>query len=488
MRFLTRALIGLFLASLTLGLLATGGIVLKSALDERAAREPGGRPPSEQVYAAAVLTLTPETITPVLETFGEVIARRELELRATRAGRLIGIGEGVGEGAQVTAGQLLFELDPADAETDLALARTDLRDAEAELEDAERAVTLAGDDLAAAEAQAELRGRALERQKDLQQRGVGTSAATEEAELLAASARQQVLSRRQSEALALARFNQAKTGLERRRIALREAERTLDDTRITAAFDGVISDMTATEGGLVAQNERLATLLDPDALELEFRVATSDYVRLIDDLGAIAAETALVSLEVGGYTLSSPATITRLAAAVTAGESGRRLYARIETPEGFLPGDFARLSVNEPPLENVVRVPATAVDSAGTVLVLGEEDRLERATVAVLRSQGDDLLIRAPELTGRSIVAERVPRLGPGIKIRPLRQSAAGDPVAEAPEMLDLSPERRAELIAIVEGNARMPEAAKERVLARLKSGDQVPAGMVARIEGGRGG
>jgi membrane fusion protein (multidrug efflux system) len=53
--------------------------------------------------------------------------------------------------------------------------------------------------------------------------------------------------------------------------------------------------------------------------------------------------------------------------------------------------------------------------------------------------------------------------------------------------MLELTEERRAKLIAFIEGNKRMPEDAKARVLARLAE-PMVPAQMVERIEGRIGG
>ena len=83
------------------------------------------------------------------------------------------------------------------------------------------------------------------------------------------------------------------------------------------------------------------------------------------------------------------------------------------------------------------------------------------------------------------MVAERTPLLGAGIKIRPLRPGASTEP--EAPAMVELDPERRAKLVAFVEGNARMPAEAKARILGQLEK-DQVPARMVERIESRMGG
>ena len=116
---------------------------------------------------------------------------------------------------------------------------------------------------------------------------------------------------------------------------------------------------------------------------------------------------------------------------------------------------------------------------------MGEEDRLEAATVRVLRRQGDDILVRGP-IEGREVVEARSPLLGVGIAVNPLRKGAVPE-APQAPEMVELTDERRAKLVAFVEANQRMPKEAKARVLARLAK-SKVPAKMVARIEGRMGG
>jgi hypothetical protein len=68
------------------------------------------------------------------------------------------------------------------------------------------------------------------------------------------------------------------------------------------------------------------------------------------------------------------------------------------------------------------------------------------------------VIVRAVDLYGREIVAERTPLLGAGIRVRPVRPAAEGvEAAATEPEMVELDPERRARLVAFVEGNAFMP-------------------------------
>ena len=484
MHFLRRSLVGLFLLFATCGLVLLAGNMVWGALQARWSDEPQSRPARERVFAANVVHLVPETIRPTLSTFGEVRSRRSLELRAASAGEVIWLSEKFEEGGQVEKGDLLARIDPAEAQSALDTVRADVAEAEADLRDAERAVALAADDILAAENQLRLRENALTRQRDLLDRGVGSTAAVETAELAMSSANQSVLSRRQAEANAEARFDQTKTTLERRQIALGEAERRLSDTEVFAAFSGVLSGATLSEGRLVSQGERLAELIDPKALEVAFRVSTPQYTRLLTESGDLVGADVTASIDISGIDLEARGTISRESAAVGEGQTGRLLFARLDKAVGFRPGDFVAVRIEEPPLERVARLPATAVDAAGRVLLLGPDDRLEIGETEVLRREGEDVIVRARALADREVVAERTPLLGAGIKIRPIRPGNTDAP--EEPETLALDPERRARLVAFVEANKFMPAEAKARVLAQLQE-DRVPARVVGQLRSGTG-
>ena len=484
MRILTRSLIGLFLVSATLGLFVFAGATVFQAISARMADEDGSRPARERVLAVQVLPIEPQTITPVLETFGEVGSSRTLELRASAGGEVIWLSDDFQTGGVVKAGDLLLRIDPTDAEAARDTAKADLDETLRELEDARRGLELAGDELAAARQQADLRERALARQRDLADRGVGTAAAVEDAELAWSSANQAVLSRRQAQASAATRSSQAETLIQRRTIALAEAERRLADTEVTAPFAGVLSDVSLVPGRLVTDRERLGEIVDSDRLEVSFRVSTAQYARLLSASGQLIGAPVEAVIDVGGVDLRATGEITRESANVAEGQSGRLLFARLDDAAGFRPGDFVTVRVEEPSVNRVARLPASALDAASTVLVVTEDERLEAASVDLVRRQGDDVLVRARGLQGREVVAQRTPRLGAGIKVRPLSEGGA-EP--EVPSMVALDPERRARLVAFVEANNRMPADAKERVLAQLQE-PEVPAAMINRIESRMGG
>jgi multidrug resistance efflux pump len=240
MHFLRRSLMGLLLLSLTVGLLVLAGSTFFSALQERLAEEDRARPARERVFATSVVEVTPETVSPVIETFGEIRSRRTLEIRASAAGQIVWLSDRFEEGAEVTSGELLARIDNRDALGRRDTAQADLAETEATLREAERALELAEAELAAAQGQAQLRANALERQRDLLRRGVGTEAAVETAEIAASSADQAVVTRRQAIAREEAQIDQARITLERRKIALDEAVRRVNDTEISAQFAGKI--------------------------------------------------------------------------------------------------------------------------------------------------------------------------------------------------------------------------------------------------------
>ncbi len=482
MRFLQRSLMGLFLMAATLALLGVAFSMVNSAIRAQMSQEPRKRPATEQVLTVNAVTFEATTLTPELSVFGEVQARRTLDIRPSATGRVIKVSENFQSGGVVEKGEVLLRLDPTDAQSALDRVRADVHDAQAEARDALRSLVLGQDELDAAAGQARLREAALARQVDLQARGVGTTAAVETAELAVSAANQAVLSKRQSIAQSEARRDLAATRELRIQINLSEAQRTLADTTVVADFAGILADTSVVKGGRVTANQLVAQLIDLSELEVAFRVSTAQHTRLLDDAGRLIPAQATVRLDVLGGDLSTTATISREGASVADGQIGRLIFAKMDSAPAFRPGDFVTLTVAEPTLERVALLPASAIGADNTVLVIGDDNRLTAVDVEVLRRQGDAVIARAPALNGASIVAERSPILGAGIKVNPLLRADDGKVIVDADTMIILTPERRAKLIAFVEANTRMPEDAKARILTQLEA-DEVPAETVERLE-----
>jgi membrane fusion protein, multidrug efflux system len=425
MKSSTRGLFGLFLAGLTAALILAAATIVMSSLSDQETDAKHKGLARERVFAVNVVKVVPIRTTPVIETFGEVISGRTLELRAASSGTLVEMADNFREGGVVKKGELLFQTDPATASAKARLSQAELEEAKAELSEAKEALGIARDELRAAQRQYDLRQQVLARQTSLRERGVGTETALETAALAASSAEQAALVKRQALANAKARINRAKIAMSRSEINYNEAKRILAETTVTAKFDGVLSDVTGDLGALVNVNERLARLIDPDALEVAFRISNAEFIRISRDDKSLSQAKVIVTF--GGVEGQIFATVDRVSAAVGEGQTGRELYASLDPSQiaTARPGDFVTVRLEEPALENVVVLPATAASAAGEVLILGEGNRLEAKKVQVLRKQGDEIIVSARGLAGLEVVLERAPQLGAGIKVDPRREEEA---------------------------------------------------------------
>ena len=238
--------------------------------------------------------------------------------------------------------------DASDAVAALQFALADRNDAESEVREAVRSLQLVQDELAAAEERETLLRRSFDRQVELLERGVGTGVAAENAELSLSSAKQAVLSNRKNVAQAELRVDQARSRLERREIALTEAQRKLDATSLEAEFSGILSGISIVQGGLLSANERIGTLIDPTALEVAFRISNTQYRRLLDGNGNLLPVDVEVQLELSDASVSAGGRIVREGAAVSEGQTGRLLFASIGNGSGIglKPGDFVSVSMD----------------------------------------------------------------------------------------------------------------------------------------------
>ena len=485
MRFLGRGLIGLLLFSLALGLLGLAGNTIKVAVQDRMNQEPRSQKARERTFAVKVVPAEVTSINPTLNAFGEIQSRKTLDLRMAASGQIQELSINFVEGGSVKSGELLVRLDDSDHQTAVDLAENNLIDAKNEVMEAARNLSFSKEELAAAEEQEKLRLRALTRQKDLVERGVGTAAALENAELSASGATQAVLSRKAAVDQAKNRGAQAETRLVRAELALKDAKRKLEDTKLYAEFSGLLSGVSLVKGGIVSANERLGQLIDPEVLEVSFKISTQQYTRLLNDNGELLKAPVSVALTNTDQGLNADGVIIRDSASVAKGQTGRQVYAKLTKSVGFKPGDFVAVKVEEPTLNWVVKLPSTALDASNKVLLLGEGERLEEAQVKLMRRQGNEVIVRSRDLSGKEIIAQRTPVLGAGIKVKAIRSGEENE-VAEV-EMLELTEERRAKLISAIETNGYIPKTVKERIIGQLTQ-PKVPADVVARIESRMGG
>lgn len=485
MRFLLRMFLGLILFAAGLAAAGLGGLQLKDSLAGRGEGAGFGAPGSrERTFSVRAAEIRNETLRPEIVAYGEIRSWRTLELRATAGGRLVELSDDFRDGETVEQGALLFRIDPKDFAARVADARVALAEAEAELAEAEQSVEVSRREMDAADTQKQLRESALRRQRDLLERGVATSKLVEDAEMALASAEQTAASRAQMMLTSQIRIDRSRLKVERARIALAEAERDLAETEHRAPFRGLLSNVNAVLGGLANPNEKLGELIDPTALEAVFRVTNAQFARLLGPDGALRPTELTVTLDLDEAPLTVGGVIDRAGAVIGEGQTGRLVYARLDLDRATLlrPGDFVTVRIIEPPLENVARVPSSAVTESGEMLMIGPDDRLAAATVRILRRTGDDVIVAgAPD--GARHVAERAPQLGAGVKVKVIDapDEVAAAPAAAPSELIDLTPDQQKRIIAMVEANDSIPSDRKTRLLAVLREG-KAPQQLMDRI------
>lgn len=483
MRFLARSLIGLLLAALTAGLVGYGAWRATVAMQSD---EGDGAPQAraERVHAVQVGVLEATSLRPTVTAYGEVRSARKLEVRALRGGRVTALAPEFRDGGRVAAGELLLQVDPAAARSDVARARIALREAEAEAGLAAGAVILARRDLQGAERQLRLRRRAEARQTDLRRRGVGTEQAVEAAELAVAAAEQQTVVRELALSNARSRKLQADIARDRAALALEDAQRALAETEVRAPFAGLLSDADIALGRQINPGERLAVLLDPAAFEASVPVTNAEYARLLNVEGVLPSRPAVATLELGGQAASFAARLDRADAASGQGRTGRTLFVQIEEDAGaaLKEGDFISVEIAEDMLDDVAQAPASAVDEDGEMLIVDADERLRAARVRVLRRLGDAVIVAQAPFGARYVLA-RTPRLGAGIKVRPLGPPGLGGPaLASSDGLVTLTSDRRAALAALVAATERLTPDRKAEFLARLEA-QEIERDVLDRLE-----
>lgn len=479
MKFLGRAAIGLVLIALSVAFLGAGVWRMQQARET--ASQGKSRPAVERTYTVDAAAFTPGDVTPRINVYGEVIARRTLELRAPASGAIASLDAMFRDGESVIEGQELLRIDPADAESRVAEADVSMSQAKVEAIEAEAAVVLVESEISAAERQLELRKRELERQRQLLNKGLVPRVTVENAELAVSTAEQAVTGKRQQLLSANMRVDNAALAVKRASIGVKDSDTSLNETTVLAPFSGRLSEVTATFGGRVGNNEKLGVLIDPTALEVRFNVRDDIFGRLVNDRGELRPLQVTVSLELGDRTVDVPGILDRDAPVVDATRGGRVVYARLDAGDGTLvrPGDFVAVTVTEPPLKNVVSIPVSAVGEGDRIFVLDNDNRLEEVSVSVVRRFGDQIVIAQPPI-GRQYVTARLPQLGGGIRVKVRGNDKQG---ASAPsDTIKLDAERREKLVKFITENKRIPEDRRQRILANLEK-PEVKRAMVERIE-----
>ena len=418
-----------------------GGFIAPACNSQPAARS---AVPPRQV---AVLSIKTEPVSLTMELPGRIAPMRIAEIRPQASGLLL--KRDFEEGADVKAGQLLYQIDPRPFEAAVGQAEAALGAAD---KNAERARAT----LAASLANVERQKATLQLARQNRQR---VEASFKEHAVSATQRDEAVTSEQVAESTLRANEAQvesdrtsiaaAEATIEQARAALRSAEINLAYTRITAPITGRIGRSYSTEGAMLTayQPGVMATIQQLDPIYVDVVQSTAELLRLRERLekGFLHPDENLqrkvkLKLENGfTYPLEGTFQFRDVSVDPTAGTVVLRMV--FPNPDRvLLPGMFVRAVVQEGVNPQAVLVPQQAVlrDLKGGpyVLVLDDQQTAQVRNLTTDRTVGDRWLVSAGLKPGDQVIIEGLQFVRPGMKVQPVpwqeAQSAQNADRAEA--------------------------------------------------------
>ncbi|HVC18870.1 MAG TPA: efflux RND transporter periplasmic adaptor subunit [Vicinamibacterales bacterium] len=296
---------------------------------------------------------------------GQIVATRYADVGASAFGRIVKLN--VAEGDHVTQGQVVAEIDPVQARSDVAAAAAQVRALEAEERAAREQVQASQADRAASAARAVDAARTLDRTLDLWRQGLVTASQRDQAQADADAARAQLA----AAGSAVARSRQLLDAADRRVVQAvaqqRRAQDVLNKTSIIAPIAGVVTSLPVRLGEMAvvgiqnAPGTTLMTISDLASINAEVKVAEADILQVKVGQPAGVTLEALPGRTFAGHVIEVGASALPVIGAGTAAREFR-VVVRLEHPApGLKPGLTCDAEILTSRRTNVLTVPLQAV-------------------------------------------------------------------------------------------------------------------------------
>ena len=373
-------------------------------------------PITEHIWTVDVLPVVVADIQPEMRLFAQIVAGREVELRALVAGTVESVGSNFANGGIVEKGETLVTIDSFFHDRDLMEQRALLRQAMARLDELTAKVEIEGlllfedhtqlaisqDDLARYE---ELVGEAVSERK------------LDKVRLAASRAQSQVLLREQQLLALKAQINQQIAFIDKLEASVERAARKRMDTQMRAPFGGYLTDIMVNEGMQLSMGDSVAQLIDANQLEARIFLSHKQFSRAFS--GGVVNKPAIVNWKTGSKLIVFNAVVERLESEIDPALGGVHMYARLDsntTNTAIRPGAFVEVIVPDRVYEKVVRLPQEALHE-GSIVYAIVGGRLEERMVDLVGRDGDWVLLKGALVDGEDIVLTRFTEIGPGVSV-----------------------------------------------------------------------
>lgn len=332
------------------------------------------------------MTVQPQSVELTTELPGRTAAFRTAEIRPQINGLIL--KRNFREGADVAAGDLLYQIDPATFQ--------------AALDNAKAALARAQANFPAISSRAERYKRLLSERAVSQQDYDDASAA----------------------------LKQAEADIQYWKASMATAQINLAYTRITAPISGRIGRSSVSEGAIVTayQPVALATIQQLDPIYVDVNQSTAELLRLkrrleegrLDQNGESQNKVRLILED--GMVYPQEGTLKFRDVTVEPSTGSVTLRVLFPNPEGLLlPNMFVRARIREGVNPQAILIPQQAVsrDTKGnpTVLVVDAESKVQQRMLTLDRAIGDQWVVLAGLAPGDRVVTEGLQKVRPGSQV-----------------------------------------------------------------------
>jgi len=366
--------------------------------------KPKSAPPPSAPPEVGVIVVKPEKVSLTTELSGRTVAQMIAEVRPQVGGIIR--KRMFTEGADVKAGQVLYQIDPAFHQAAFASAK-------------------------ATEARAEANLFSVRLKAGRYQELVKINAVSQ-----------------QDNDDAQAGLKQAEADVAATKAALDTARINLAYTNVKAPISGRIGRSSVTDGALVtaSQATALATIQQLGSIYVDVTQSTADLIKLKQNLangvlkkgGSAQAPVKLLLEDGSAYPLSgtlkfSEVTVDQSTGSVTL----RAVFANPK--QELLPGMFVRALIVEGVNETAILIPQRGVSrnqkGDATVMIVGAEEKAEPRLIKVVRTVGDSWLVSDGLKAGDRVILEGLQKARPGTPVKAVPfGSAPATPSAGTPQ------------------------------------------------------
>lgn len=325
-----------------------------------------------------VVSLIPQTVTIKTELPARTVAFRQAEVRP----QVNGIIENrlFEEGADVKAGQQLYQIDEAPFQAALQMAKAELARAQANIQ--------------STKARAD-RFKGLIDNKAISQQDYDDAQAS---------------------------YLQAQAEVSVAQANIQTAEINLRYTKVNAPIDGRIGRSNITEGALVTaqQESPLTTITQTDPIYVDISQASKEVLRLRRQLlsGRISEEDAAqVKLKLeDGSTYQHQGELQFSEVNVNEDTGSLVMRAKFPNPDGLLlPGMYVKTEINEGTMPDAILVPHKAVmfsrEGTASVMLVNDENIVEQRPIEVRQSIEHNWLVSDGLSGGEKVVVEGLQKI-----------------------------------------------------------------------------